>query len=154
MHRLADPVLRVPADPRRPLARRAVPALLAVALLATPAVADAKTLRADNVYAYGQGQVSCIAVRYGKGIECSSAAVPAKEVDGYLALRVTGKVRRGERGDFPGYSTKRRKLAVGDVWRPGHSAKGIVCTLESQGLRCRNRSGHGFVVEPQAYRRF
>jgi hypothetical protein len=153
---------------RRPSARglvrraprgRALLPLLAVVPLAAPAVADAKTVRSDNVVLRSMGDVSCLVVRQFKGvptqgIECSSPAVPRKDLDGYVELHRTGRAKLGERGDFPGYSSKQVKLSVGDVWRPGRSAKGIVCTYEPQGLNCRNRSRHGFVLRSDALRRF
>ncbi|WP_036726062.1 hypothetical protein [Patulibacter minatonensis] len=146
------------ASRRRPRGRALLP-LLAVVPLALPAAADARTVRSNNVSAFSDNGVSCLVVRQFKGvpnqgIECSSQAVPRKELDGYVELHRTGRSKLGERGDFPGYSGKATKLKVGDVWRPGHSAKGIRCEFESQGLRCKNRSGHGFVIEPEAFRRF
>lgn len=154
MHRFPRDRSSASSATGRPRRRRPLIATLAVASLVLPAAAEARTVRADNVYAYGQGDVSCYAVRYGSGIECMSEAVPSKFTDGYLGLRRTGKTRLGDRGDFPGYTTTRRKLRVGDVWRPKRKARGIVCRFESQGLRCTNRSKHGFLIEPKAYRRF
>lgn len=150
--RPAGPSTRV-ARLRRAAVRVALPGLLLAPLLIPPA-ADARTVRSNNVTASG-GQVSCYVVHYGgRGIECMAQSIPSGEGDGYLALRPTGKARRGARGDYPGYGGSRRKLRNGDVWRPRNSASGIVCTVRSGALGCANGSSHGFALSPSDYRRF
>lgn len=135
--------------------RRFPLALLLVAPLLLPATAEAKTVRADNVTAFGGSGVSCHVRQAEKGLECASQAVPAPNgTDGYLELERTGRAKARERGDFDGYSTPLRRLRSGDVWRPRHSAAGIVCRRRASDLRCVNRSGHGFVIAPKRYRRF
>ncbi|WP_026911824.1 hypothetical protein [Patulibacter minatonensis] len=139
---------------RRVAIRVALPALLLAPLLIPPA-ADARTLRGNNVYAYGDGKVNCYVVHYGgTGIECMSQAVPSGDGDGYLALRRTGRARVGARGDYPGYGGTRRKLRSGDTWRPGHSARGITCAIQHGVVKCINRSGHGIALSPSEYYRF
>jgi hypothetical protein len=69
-------------------------------------------------------------------------------------MRRTGSTRLGARGDFPGYSTPRRRLRAGDWWRPGHTARGIGCRLSSSSLWCANVSGHGFRISKSTLERF
>jgi hypothetical protein len=156
----ADDLSARPGRARRLALGVAIPALLCAPLL-IPSAADARTIRTANVYAYGEGDVNCYVVAYGgTGIECLSQAVPSgggsngAEGDGYVALRRTGPIRIGARSDFPGYSAKRRKLHVGDTWRPVHGARGVVCTLRRAGLTCTNRSRHGFTITPTVFHRF
>lgn len=133
----------------------ALAAVLVAGPLLAPASSSATTVRSGNVFAYGSGQVSCyVVVSGGTGIECSSAAVPSRELDGYVALHRRGVSRLGERGDFPGGPGARRRLRVGDVWRPGGSATGIVCRLRAGGLRCDNAARRGFLLSPKTLRRF
>ncbi|MDO9407887.1 hypothetical protein [Patulibacter sp.] len=141
--------------------RRSPLALLLLVPLAVPAVADARTVRSSNAFAFGDGDVSCYVVRVvegfdGSGVECSSRGVPRTtgEGDPYVAVKRTGRSRLGARGDFPGYSSTRRRLRSGDTWRPGHSARGIVCRVSTSSVRCTNRSGHGFRISKTGVGRY
>lgn len=136
------------------LRRRAIVVLTATALLAPAAAAQAGTSHADNVVSPTK-LISCFAVRYGSGIECSASYLPRiGELDPFLALKPRGRSRLGERGDFPGYTTPRRTLHYGDRWKPRRKATGITCTMRSTGLTCRNRDGHGFRLTKGAIKRF
>lgn len=135
--------------------RVAVPSLVVVAL-SLPAGAQARTSRADWVVP--RPQISCYVLQYGTGLEClaPSESDPTQDGGAVVALHRTGKARLGQRSDFPGYgpSPGPQKLRAGDTWRPGRSAKGIVCRVRTSGIRCTNRSGHGFRVNHVALRRF
>jgi len=48
------------------------------------------------------------------------------------------------------YNTHARKLAYGTTWRHG----GFVCTSQMSGLRCTNKSAHGFFLSRQHSYRF
>jgi hypothetical protein len=48
------------------------------------------------------------------------------------------------------YNTHARKLAYGTTWRHG----GFVCTSQMSGLRCTNKSAHGFFLSRQRSYRF
>ena len=56
-------------------------------------------------------------------------------------MRATGQARPNCAGDTV-YSQKAPVLAYGRVWRHG----GFTCYSRTTGLRCQNRSGHGFVL--------
>ena len=48
------------------------------------------------------------------------------------------------------YNTRARKLSYGTTWRHG----GFVCTSQMSGLRCTNKSAHGFFLGRQHSYRF
>jgi hypothetical protein len=56
----------------------------------------------------------------------------------------------GERGDYDGYSVRRRTLRYGATWW----RSGVTCRMRTTGLTCRNRSGHGFHLARGDTRRF
>ena len=116
--------------------------LAALFALGAAASASARTVSYRNVVSPSK-LIHCYAVQNSSRIECTAPYLARiGELDPYLALRPTGRAILSERGDYPGYSTPRRTLRYGDVWaRPG-----IRCVMRTSGLRCRNRSGHGFRI--------
>jgi hypothetical protein len=127
---------------------RLLPIVLALALAAAPA--GAATVSYKNVRS-PTGQISCMAVQYGSGIECTAPYLPdIGPLDTYLALHAHGKAQQSERGDSAGYISPFRTLHYGDVWkRPG-----IRCSMKRTGLTCRNRDEHGFHIQKGHVRRF
>jgi hypothetical protein len=130
------------------------PTALAVcaALLAVPAAASARTVPGASVHT-AKNQISCFAVMpvAGGGIECASPYVPdIGELDSYFALHRRGAAKLGQRGDYPGFNVKSRRVRDGDVWR----WRGVRCAFSGGGVRCVNRSGHGFVIAASGSRRF
>ncbi|UGS39305.1 DUF6636 domain-containing protein [Capillimicrobium parvum] len=127
-------------------------ALCAAALLAVSAAANAATVPGTTVHTRGY-KIVCLAVLpvAGGGIECASPYVPdIGELDSYFALHRHGRAKLSERGDYPGYGGRNRRLADGDTWR----WRGVRCTAAGDGVRCVNRSGHGFVIAAGGSRRF
>jgi hypothetical protein len=125
--------------------------LLALALLSTlalAATASAKTVSYHNIVSPTK-QISCLAVKGSTEIECSAPYLPdIGDLDTYVALRKHGRSRLSERGDFPGFSDRRRTLHYGDTWkRPG-----ISCTMRRTGLTCRNADDHGFHIQSPVLR--
>ena len=125
--------------------------LLPPALLATLALAgsaEAKTVSYHNIVSPTK-QISCWAVMGSTEIECTAPYLPdIGDLDTYVALRKHGRSRLSERGDFPGFSDRRRTLHYGDVWqRPG-----IRCTMRRTGLTCRNADKHGFHIQSPVLR--
>jgi hypothetical protein len=120
------------------------------ALASAGSAASAAAVSAENIVSPGK-RISCWAVVRSTEIECTAPYLPdIGELDTYLALRPRGAARMGERGDFPGSSTRPRTLHYGDVWkRPG-----IRCTMSKAALECRNRDEHGFHIEQGHVRRF
>jgi len=129
------------------------PAILALALflVAAPA-AGARTVPGKSVHTRGF-TISCFAVLPGAGggIECTSRWVPdIGELDSYFALHRHGRARLSQRGDYPGYSVKSRRVDDGHRW----TWKGVRCAFAGGGVRCVNRDGHGFVIAASGSRRF
>ena len=123
-------------------------ALVACALAAAPAAA--RTVKATDVVS-PTGMISCLAVKFGSGIECSAPYLPdIGELDTYMALKRHGRSILSERGDNPGFGHKPVKLHYGDTWR----RPGIRCAMRTSGLRCHNLDGHGFSIAKGAVRRF
>jgi hypothetical protein len=139
------------------LAHRPAPTptrLLALALaagLALPSTAAARTIRAHNITS-PSGLIGCLQLKFGgPGIECQASYLPdIGPLDSYLELHPRGRAVLGERGDFPGYSTRPVKLRYGDVWRVAR----IRCSMRRTGLTCRNRDRHGFHMAKGDVRRF
>lgn len=135
----------------------ALPALAGLALV--PAAAEARTSRALVVTTPSK-LVTCYALTFaaGGGIECQAPYLRAPatgEGDATLQLHPRGRSRSIRRGDFPGYSTKRRPtLDYGTRWLPARGGRGVLCRSRSTGLTCSNRSGHGFRLTKGDVRRF
>jgi hypothetical protein len=131
---------------------RALLVATAFVALAPCATASAKTVTYKSIVS-PTGHYGCFAVKYGPPgeIECSGRSLPdIGDLDSYLALRPHGRSRISERGDYPGYNVRRRRLHYGDTWkRPG-----IRCTMRKTGLTCRNRDDHGFHLQTGHVRRF
>ena len=66
-----------------------------------------------------------------------------------ISLGVTGRARPTCAGDTA-YDRRTRILAYGATWRRA----GITCRSRRTGLRCTNRSGHGFVLARERWRIF
>jgi hypothetical protein len=64
-------------------------------------------------------------------------------------MAVTGRVHVTCHGDTA-IDPHARVLRYGTTWRGG----GFTCTSKTTGLRCRNRSGHGFFMSRQHSYRF
>jgi hypothetical protein len=132
---------------------RPIAIALCAALLAVPAAASARTVPGKSVHTRGY-KISCFAVLpvAGGGIECTSPYVPdIGELDSYYSLHRHGVARLAQRGDYPGYeNVTQRRVGDGDVWR----WRGVRCAFSGGGVRCANRSGHGFVIAPGGSRRF
>lgn len=131
---------------------RAAAVVLCAALLAVAATASARTVGGTSVHT-AKNAISCFAVMpvAGGGIECASPYVPdIGELDSYFALHRHGRARLSERGDYPGFEGTSRRVRDGDVWR----WKGVRCAFRDGGVRCVNRSGHGFVISPSGSRGF
>ena len=131
-------------------ARLATLAAIAALTGVLPATAVSATVSYHNIRSPSK-QISCIAVKYGSGIECSAPYLPdIGDLDTYLALKAHGRSKLSERGDNPGYGGPIRTLHYGDTWkRPG-----IRCTMKTSGLTCRNRDKHGFHIQRGHVRRF
>jgi hypothetical protein len=127
------------------------PLLVALACsLAAAAPAPAAVVTKTDVVSPTR-MISCLAVKYGSGTECSAPYLPdIGDLDTFLALKRHGRSGLGERGDYPGYGHKRVTLHYGDTWR----RPGIRCAMRRSGLRCRNLDGHGFSLARGAVRRF
>lgn len=123
-------------------------AIAACALSAAPTAA--KTVEVTDVVS-PTGLISCLAVKFGSGIECTAPYLPdIGDLDTYLALKRHGRSILSERGDNPGFGHKPVKLHYGDTWR----RPGIRCAMRTSGLRCRNLDGHGFAIAKGAVGRF
>jgi Family of unknown function (DUF6636) len=124
--------------------------LVLAAPLGASVCASAKTVTYKNVVSPTK-KISCYAVKGSTEIECTASYLPdIGDLDTYLGLRAHGSAILAERGDFPGFSAPRHKLAYGNTWkRPG-----IRCAMRTTGLRCRNRDGHGFHIAQGDVRRF
>jgi hypothetical protein len=122
--------------------------LLVLPALALAAPADAKTVSYHNIVSPTK-QISCWAVMGSTEIECTAPYLPdIGDLDTYVALRKHGRSRLSERGDFPGFSDRRRTLHYGDTWkRPG-----ISCRIRRTGLTCRNVDDHGFHLQSPVLR--
>lgn len=127
--------------------------------LANTATSNAATLRSHNIQTPSKN-IRCYVLQpaVGTGIECMAPYLKnpnpsAFELDTYLALKATGSATYGERGDFPGYTTSYRTLRYGSTWKPS-GATGISCVSRTTGLRCTNRSGHGFRISKRRIYRF
>lgn len=122
-----------------------------VIVLALPVGAEARTQRYLN-FVSPSGRIACHAVKYGgPALECSSPDIRRiGELDPYFLLRARGRTVYGERGDYDGYSVRRRTLRYGATWR----GSGVTCRMRTTGLTCRNRSGHGFHLARGDTRRF
>jgi hypothetical protein len=124
--------------------------VLGLLMLATPAVATAKTTTVKVVTVKG-GEITCYAVIpvAGGGINCSATSLPdTGELDPYVGLKAHGKAVLSERGDYAGYAkAKRATLKPGDRWR----WRGITCTAADQAISCHNRDRHGFTIDPDGY---
>ena len=124
--------------------KRLLAALLApIALLAGAGSAAAATATTTDIRVAGS-TIACFAVQgASREIECFADFIDTGELDGYVALRPRGEARRGERGDYPGFGNKQRKLRRGDTWvRPG-----ITCRVGRARIVCRNRDGNGFRLQ-------
>lgn len=66
-----------------------------------------------------------------------------------VSIGVYGKATYGCSSDTV-YNTRARKLAYGKTWRKG----GFTCKSKKTGLRCRNKSAHGFFLSRQHSFRF
>lgn len=125
-------------------------AISVLAVVALPAVGQAKTVRAKNVQTQG-GATSCYATIpiAGRGIICSAESLPdTGELDPYVGLRPHGRALLSERGDYAGYSNvKVVTLKLHDRW----IWHGITCTVGKDGMSCRNRDGNGFNLGPTGY---
>jgi hypothetical protein len=88
----------------------------------------------------------------GGGITCSAPYLPHTDLDGYVKLKPTGRPKLGERGDSPWLPGAHRVVTLhyGDHW----SGAGVHCTMRTRGLRCTNRSDHGFFLSKQRQRYF
>lgn len=108
--------------------------------------AAAKTSRATSV----STPVGWCMVRFGGGLGCNSPAVPSPfGTDGYLWMRERGQVHRAETGGLIGPVNGRQvKLRPGDRW----VKRGIRCRVIRGGIKCQNRSAHGFRLRTHSYR--
>lgn len=122
--------------------------LLVLPALALAAPAGANTVSYHNIVSPTK-QISCSAVIGSTEIECTAPYLPdIGDLDTYVALRKHGRSRLSERGDFPGFSDRRRTLHYGDTWkRPG-----ISCQMRRTGLTCRNADDHGFHLQSPVLR--
>jgi hypothetical protein len=117
--------------------------VVCLAALAGACAASARTVSYNNVISPTK-LISCFAVQHSSEIECTAPYLPdIGEFDTYLGLKPRGRARLAQRSDFPGYTTRRRTLHYGDVWkRPG-----LRCVMRTRGLTCRNRDRHGFHIQ-------
>jgi hypothetical protein len=124
--------------------------LILLAFALTVPAAAARTVTYKKIRSPSK-QITCLAVKYGSGIECSAPYLPdIGELDTYLALKAHGRSKMSERGDYPGYFVPFHTLHYGDAWkRPG-----IRCTMKTSGLTCRNLDDHGFHIQRGHVRRF
>ena len=121
-----------------------------VVWMAEPAAAD--LLRSNNFQAFGL-RVSCgVQVKQLGGMSCSSAGVPSKELDGFIALKAHGAPTVGERGDSPWRRGKLRRLEPGDQWRRAGVRCQIAVVKRPDVVKCLNLDGNGFLVGPNGYK--
>lgn len=88
----------------------------------------------------------------GRGITCFAPFLPHHQLDGYVKLNPHGRTKRGERGDDPWLPSAKTEatLHYGVRW----ARSGVVCTVSTAGLTCKNRDHHGFFLSVQRRRYF
>jgi hypothetical protein len=132
--------------------RPALFALAVVAALLLVPSAQAKTVKGKSITTQGD-RINCFAVMpiAGGGIECHSVYIPEiGELDSYFGLKRRGRAHLSERGDYPGFNVRPKRVFPGDRW----VWKGVRCRIGKRSVTCRNRSGHGFRIAPNGTRRF
>ena len=133
------------------VSRSVVAVAVVVATAASGAVASAKTVRYNNIVSPTKN-ISCYAVRDSSRIECLAPYLPRPSVgegDPYFTVGPRGRAKLSSRGDFPGFSSPRRTLHYGDLWK----RTGLACSMKKSGLTCRNRDNHGFhIAKGNSYR--
>ena len=139
------------SSPSRSALAAALGALLALALV--PAAASA----AFTLFQTPSGNTGCAIT--GKSVRCdllrNDAAKPPRpascefEWGNSFGLDRTGRAKRLCNSDTV-FDPDARVLAYGS----SISRKGIKCTSRSSGLRCKNRSGHGFKLSREAQKLF
>lgn len=132
----------------RNMTRFLLAAAAAFAVGAAPATAAVHYKRFHSP----SGKIRCYLVQFGPNdLECTAPYLPdVGEFDPYYGLKKRGKAVHAERSDYPGYDTEDQELQYGETWK----RRGITCKIRESGLRCRNKSRHGFFISMDDQHRF
>ena len=138
------------------MTRAATLLALVLALIAPTAQAGSERGQAFQFFRTPSGNIGCVWSSSPAELRCDILSGLRPEPRGRcqldwtgLTMRATGRAHALCAGDTS-LNLKSRVLGYGQTWRRA----GFVCLSKRTGLRCTNRSGHGFQLARQGWRLF